>query len=36
MKFGDAEGLKNLLQEIADDTDIGKAVANDAVAIAPN
>jgi len=33
MKFGDAEGLKNLLQEIADGTDIGKAVANDAVGV---
>ncbi len=33
MEFGDAEGAKALLKEIADGTEVGKAIGNGAVAI---
>jgi aldehyde:ferredoxin oxidoreductase len=33
MQFGDAEGAKRLMQEIAEGTDVGKAIGNGAVAI---
>ncbi len=33
MQFGDAAGAKRLMQEIADGTDLGKAIGNGAVAI---
>jgi len=33
MEFGNAEGAKNLLKEIAEGTDIGKAIGNGAVAV---
>jgi aldehyde:ferredoxin oxidoreductase len=33
MEFGNAEGAKNLLKEIAEGTDLGKAIGNGAVAV---
>ncbi len=33
MEFGNAEGAKNLLKEIADGTEIGRAIGNGAVAV---
>lgn len=33
MEYGDAEGAKRILQEIADGTELGKAIGNGAVAI---
>ena len=33
MEFGDAEGAKNLLKEIAEGTELGRAIGNGAVAI---
>ncbi len=33
MQFGDAEGAKKLLEEIAEGTDVGKAIGNGAVAV---
>ena len=33
MEFGDAEGAKRILREIAEGTDLGKAIGNGAVAI---
>jgi aldehyde:ferredoxin oxidoreductase len=33
MEFGDAEGMKKLLHDIAEGTDVGKAVGNGAVAV---
>ena len=33
MEYGDAEGAKRILKEIAEGTELGKAIGNGAVAI---